>query len=200
MAPPCDRYVPGYGDPNADFHVVGDSPAIHGGLSTGIPFGDRPWSGAFFDALRRAGLVRTFDPSAGSLTVDRTFLSYLCLCDTGEQPPDGDDYAALEPYFDAEIRAITAHVLLPVGARATEHVLRTYTARDTSSGIDMGALHGTEIRGSGWLVVPIRDPAEWADGDADRLVEGMTTLRGTDYRRETDLGRFLPDEEPYFVR
>jgi uracil-DNA glycosylase len=200
MSPPCDRYVPGYGDPNADFHVVGDSPAVHGGLPTGIPFANRPWSGAFFDALRRAGLVEAFDPSAGRLTVDRTFLSYLCLCDTGERPPDADDYAAMEPYFDAELRAITAHVLLPVGPRATEHVLRTYTARDTSSGIDMEALHGTEIRGSGWLVVPVRDPAEWGDGDADRVVEGLNVLRDTDYRRETDLGRFLPDEEPYFVR
>ena len=26
MRPPCERFVPGYGDANADFHVAGDHP------------------------------------------------------------------------------------------------------------------------------------------------------------------------------
>ena len=38
MRPSCDRYVPGYGDANADFHVIGDHPRVHGGLSSGVPF------------------------------------------------------------------------------------------------------------------------------------------------------------------
>jgi uracil-DNA glycosylase len=106
----------------------------------------------------------------------------------------------MERYFDAELRAIAAHVLLPVGVRATTHVLKNYTARPVSTPPDLAALHGTELRGSGFLVVPIRDPAEWDDADHDRLVAGLDELQRTDYRREVDLGRFIAGDEPYHVR
>lgn len=228
MTPPCDEYVPGYGDVNADFHVIGDHPGVHGGLDDEVPFSGNAWSEAFFDALVRGGLLRaaaasreptdTDDSIAGVATdlasdgngtpeqtdgrpivVDRTFLSYLHMClPDGEPTPD--DYADMDRFFDAELRAIVAHVLLPVGARATEHVLKKYTARMIDGDIDMQTLHSHEMRGSGWLVVPIRDPSEWDPGDADRLVESLQELQRTDFQREADLGRFMPGEEPYLVR
>jgi len=200
MDPPCDRYVPGYGDTTADFHVVGDSPRVHGGLSTGIPFTDRPWSAAFFDALLRADLLAAVDVETGHLACADTFLSYLYMCDPGADDPEADSYARMESYFDAELRAVTAHVLLPVGARATRHVLANYTAKPADTARDMDALHGVELHGSGWLVLPIKSPEEWSGRDADRLVEGLTRLRHTDYRQLSDLGRFLPGEDPYVVR
>lgn len=199
MSPPCEQYVPGYGDPHADFHVVGDHPRVHGGLETGVPFTDRGWSERFFDALARVGLVHAFDPVAGKLDIDGTFLSYLHMCDPGDDPPDAESYAAMEPFFDAELRAITAHVLLPVGTRATRHVLQEYTARSPDE-IAIDDRHGAEIRGAGWLVVPIKEPGAWTVADADRLVDGLTALQRTDYRRVSDLGRFLPGDDPYLVR
>jgi uracil-DNA glycosylase len=199
MDPPCERYVPGYGDVSADFHVVGDHPQVHGGLATGVPFTGRPWSDQFFDALEQAELVSAPDPAAGDLDADGTFLSYLHMCDPGETPPDAESYAAIEPFFDAELRAITAHVLLPVGGRATQHVLQEYTARSVDEDT-LDALHGVELHGAGWLVVPIEEPAEWTQGDVDRLVDGLARLRRSDYRRVSDLGRFLPDDDPYLVR
>lgn len=199
MAPPCPRYVPSYGRTDAHFHVIGDTPRTHGGLDTGIPFTDRPWSQTFFGVIASAGLCEQLDADSDGPAVGSLFLSYLCMCDYGEEPPSAADYAALEPFFDAELRAITAHVLLPVGARATAHVLEQYTARDAES-LDMDALHGTEIRGSGWLVVPIADPGEWTAGDGGRLADALGTLRQSDYRRTSDLGRFLPDDESYLVR
>jgi uracil-DNA glycosylase family 4 len=198
MSPPCDRSVPGYGDTAADFHVVGDHPGVHGGTETGVPFTGNPWSERFFRTLERAGLVRDVDLQRREVAHGRTFLSYLHMCVT-DRAPTADDYATMEPFFDAELRAITAHVLLPVGARATAHVLDSYTAR-ASGDIDMEALHGSELRGSGWLVVPIMEPAEWSDGDAERLVDGLAELQSTDYRRLSDLGRFFPDDDPYLVR
>ena len=199
MQPPCERFVPGYGDTGAHFHVVGDNPRVHGGLDTDIPFTDRSWSADFFETLARTGLVERADLDSGVLELGPTFLSYLHLCDPGETAPTAADYGALEPFFDAELRAITAHVLLPVGARATAHVLETYTAR-SSEQRDIDTIHATEIRGSGWLVVPIKDPAEWETGDADRLLEALVALQQSDYRRTSDLGRFLPDDESYLVR
>src|SRR5699024_1474162 len=38
MHPPCEAFVPSYGDANADFHLIGDHPGVHGGRSTGVPF------------------------------------------------------------------------------------------------------------------------------------------------------------------
>ena len=241
MTPQCNAYVPGFGDANADFHVVGDHPGVHGGLGDAVPFAGEPWSEVLFDALARGGLLedtRTADdlttdeatnranlttdeatdraddgdPQLASdgeglaertdeapIAVDRAFLSYLHMC-LPDGEPTADDYANMDRFFDAELRAIAAHVLLPVGARATEHVLEQYTARARDTDIDMETLHGREIRGSGWLVVPIRDPSEWEAGDADRLVAALQELQRTDYHREADLGRFLPGDDPYLVR
>jgi uracil-DNA glycosylase len=232
MRPDCAAFVPGYGDANADFHVIGDHPGVHGGLDERIPFTGEPWSPAFLGALADAGLLAgggtgddraetaadrsdaadadrsgTADGSpseaaedhAGRPSTDRTYLSYLHMC-----LPDGEPTAAsyddMERYFDAELRAIAAHVLLPVGAKATDHVLRQYTARAWKTAVDMDALHGEELLGSGWLVLPIKDPAAWDDGDADELVEALRQLRSTDFRRESDLGRFIAGSDPYLVR
>ena len=224
LSPECDRFVPGYGDANADFHVIGDHPGVHGGLEAGVPFTGSAAGERLLDALVRAGLLET---GGDAPTVESTYLSYLHMCvATGDRlGPDGAptpaSYDDMERFFDAEVRAIAAHVLLPVGERATRHVLEQYTAQAHKTPIQMDDLHGREIRGSGWLVLPIKDPAEWTDGagseetgaadptdggdpgrpaDADRLVEALATLRATDYRRESDLGRFIAGSDPYLVR
>ena len=231
LSPECDRFVPGYGDANADFHVIGDHPGSHGGLETGVPFTGSAAGERFLDALVRAGLL---EAAGDEPTVDSTFLSYLHMCEaTGDRlGPDGAptraSYDDMERFFDAEVRAIAAHVLLPVGERATRHVLEQYTAQAHKTPIRMDDLHGREIRGSGWLVLPVKDPAEWTDSagseqtdlapagteptgatdggdapgtaDADRLVDSLATLRATDYRRESDLGRFIAGSDPYLVR
>ncbi|MFB6079442.1 MAG: uracil-DNA glycosylase family protein [Haloferacaceae archaeon] len=197
MRPPCDRVVPGYGDANAHFHVIGDHPGVHGGAETGVPFTGTDPARRLQRALRAGGLL---DAVGDAPDVAATFLSYLHPCVPDGETPTAADYADLEPVFDAELRAIAAHVLLPVGARATRHVLDQYTARAHDTEVAMDRLHGEELLGSGWLVVPIRDPAAWAADDDDRLVELLVELRRTDYRRECDLGRFLPGDEPYLVR
>ncbi|RMB25300.1 uracil-DNA glycosylase family 4 [Haloplanus aerogenes] len=195
MQPPCERFVPGYGDANAHFHVIGDHPGIHGGAETGVPFTGCAAGRRLQRALHDADLLETTgdDPE-----VDKTYLSYLHTCVSEGEPTD-DDYAAMEPFFDAELRAIAAHVLLPVGERAIRHVLETCTAHDTTD-LDVDSLHATEVLGSGWLVVPIREPTAWDSDDASSLVAALDRLRATDYRRESDLGRFVAGNEPYLVR
>ncbi|PHQ37983.1 uracil-DNA glycosylase [Halorubrum persicum] len=207
MRPDCESFVPGYGDANADFHVIGDYPGVHGGADTGVPFTGEPWSTAFLSALVEGGLIAGFDDpptsdddaTAGPIAADRTFFSYLHMC-VSDGRPDESSYDDMERFFDAEIRAIAAHVLLPVGARATDHVLRQYTSRAHKTEIDMDALHAEELLGSGWLVLPIKDPVEWTEGDGDRLAAALRELRSTDFRRESDLGRFIAGSDPYLVR
>jgi uracil-DNA glycosylase family 4 len=194
MRPPCERFVPGYGDANAAFHLIGDHPAVHDGLDTGVPF-THAAGRRLLAILADVGLID--DPDADAPVLGELFLSYLHLC---ADEPTPESYADCERFFDAELRAIGAPVLLPVGERATDHVIRTYTARTPQRPLDMETLHASELRGSGWLVVPIADPADWVDGHAERLEQSLETLLATDYRREADLGRFMPDDQPYLVR
>ena len=79
-------------------------------------------------------------------------------------------------------------------------MLENYTAQAHKVTVDMEELHGTEIRGSGFLVLPIADPNDWDDTHHDRLVEAIDVLTSTDFRRETDLGRFTAGSDPYLVR
>jgi uracil-DNA glycosylase family 4 len=195
MRPDCEQFVPGYGDANAEFHVIGDHPGVHGGADTGVPFTND--AGLRLQrALAEAGLLHEVGDEPA---VSETFLSYLHMC-VVEGPPTDEDYGDMERFFDAELRAIAAHVLLPVGARATDHVLRTYSARAGKVPSEMDDLHGTEILGAGFLILPIKDPAEWVEGDHERLVAGLRELQRTDFRREVDLGRFLAGDDPYMVR
>jgi len=195
LDPGCEPFVPGYGDANAHFHVIGDHPGVHGGAESGVPFTGFEASERLQRALVAGGLLESVGTPP---VVDRTYLSYRYMCPP-EGVPTAADYAAHEPLFDAELRAITAHVLLPVGVRATAHILGNMSARSASD-IDMDALHATEIKGSGWLIVPIRDPVEWTDDDEAALVAALEALLERDYRQRADLGRFLPDDDPYMVR
>ena len=195
FSPPCESFVPGFGDANAHFHVIGDHPRVHGGADSGIPFTEFEASERFQAALVAGGLLT----EAGTPpVVDRTYFSYLHTC-VPEGVPSEEDYADQERFFDAELRAITAHVLLPVGARATSHVFAIASARSPGD-VDMDALHATELPGSGWLILPIKDPAEWTGDDEADLIAALEALLDRDYRREADLGRFLPDDDPYLVR
>ena len=197
MEPPCDAFVAGYGDANAEFHVIGDHPGVHGGVDTGVPFTGVSTADRLQSVLADTGLLET---TGDEPTVDSTYFSYLHMCVPDDTTPTAAEYTDMERFFDAELRAIAAHVLFPVGERATDHVLRQYTARAWQTEVEMDRLHGTELRGGGWLVMPIKEPAEWADGDAERLTEAITELQATDFRRESDLGRFIAGSDPYYVR
>ena len=196
MRPPCEEFVPGYGDANADFHAIGDHPGVHGGRETGVPFTNAAGR-RLQGVLHAVGLLD--DSGSDAPETETVFFSYLHTC-----VPDGEptpaSYADCERFLDAELRAISAHVLLPVGERATRYVLANYTARLATDDLDMDGLHATELRGGGWLVLPIAEPAGWTNDDADRLTRALETLLATDYRRETDLGRFIPGDDPYLVR
>ncbi|WP_368281142.1 uracil-DNA glycosylase family protein [Halorussus rarus] len=259
MRPPCPEEsgesgetagrsaVFGYGDANADFHVVGDHPGVHGGRDTGVPFTGSSAGQRLQAVLHEVGLLA--DPYSDEPEAADLFLSYryMCCLPEGREPTERE-YDDLEPFFDAELRAIAAHVLLPVGERATRHVLRTYAAREAllapeggarrgepaasgeaanggvasgetptdeaASGNDaadaesadggpgdrMADLHADHLPGRGFLVVPVREPAEWDDGDAERLAASLADLLASDYRQTADLGRFLAEHDTYEVR
>lgn len=170
LRPPFDRSGPdertavfGYGDANADFHVIGDHPGVHGGKRTGVPFTEIENGNAIQDVLRDPDIDFASGPRDQPV-LENCYLSYVHMCSLPDgHQPTASDYAELERYFDAELRAINAHILLPVGEQATDHVLREYTTQRRRIDLNMVDLHATEIRGRGFMVVPIRNPTEWAE-------------------------------------
>ena len=108
--PDCERFVPGYGDANAEFHVVGDHPGVHGGVEAGVPFTGEPWSAAFLSALTEAGLLA--GPAEG-VAPDGV---------TERSPADGAAMDAADCCQD-DGPCLLAHCMAPVGACAAPPVL-----------------------------------------------------------------------------
>lgn len=172
MRPPSEPAVHGYGDPNADFHFIGESPEAHGGAETGVPFSSRE-ARRVVELLDALGFVEEHEP----LRLRNAFLSYVRMTDK-------DDPKDLERYFDAELRAVNAHILVPLGEEATRHIVGTYTAQGPKlADTPLSELHATEVRGAGFLVVPALDPRGWDDADEDALREKLRGILNSDYRQ-----------------
>ncbi|WP_255169633.1 uracil-DNA glycosylase family protein [Natrononativus amylolyticus] len=188
MRPPFERNDPdsvpavfGYGDANADFHVIGDHPGVHGGETTGVPFTETESGEAIQELARDVGFASGPEDQP---VLSNLFCSYLHMCSLPQsREPTPEEYAELERYFDAELRAINAHILLPVGERATDHVLEEYTTQRHRFDLDMAALHALEIRGRGFMVVPIREPSEWEEGDREAIHDRLEAILAADYRQ-----------------
>ena len=178
--------VPAYGDANADFHVVGDHPSHHGGRETGVPFTDSVAGVRLQRVLHDVGFAA--DRYAERPALTDCFLSYahppVWGADRASGPDPRDaDYADAERYLDAELRAVNAHILVLVGDRALEYGLREHSSLLDSLPVDAAALHAEEVRGRGFLLVPVRDPLAWTPADERALRERLTTIRSRDYRQ-----------------
>lgn len=172
MRPPSEPAVHGYGDPNADFHFIGESPEAHGGAETGVPF-SAEGADRVHDILDDLGFVESREP----LRIRNAFLSYVRMTDF-------DDPTELERFFDAELRLVNAHILVPFGEEATRHVIETYTAQGPKLADEsLDELHASEVRGAGFLVVPALDPCDWDDADEDALREKLLDILSSDYRQ-----------------
>ena len=172
MRPPSEPAVHGYGDPNADFHFIGESPEAHGGAETGVPF-SAEGARRVHALLDDLGFVEEHEP----LRLRNAFMSYVRMTDP-------DDFDELERFFDAELRLVNAHILIPAGEEPTRHVIETYTAQGPKLADEsLDELHATEVRGAGFLVVPALDPREWDDSDEEALCEKLDSILSSDYRQ-----------------
>lgn len=175
--------VPGYGNANADVHVVGDHPGRHGGAGTGVPFTDSVAGVRLQRVLYAVGLLA--GPYADRPGATDLFCSYAHppVWTGPSLDPDAAAYADGERYLDAELRAVNAHVLVLVGDRAFAYGLREHTALADRLPTDASALHAEEVTGRGFLLVPVADPADWAPADERALRERLATILSRDYRQ-----------------
>lgn len=182
--------VYGWGDPNADFHAIGDHPGRHGGADAArkgddevVPFTGTPAGERLLAVFREVGLLaddRDVPEPPG------LFLSYAHprVVDGGNGTgPTDDSYVDQERFLDAELRAVNAHVLLPVGDRPLAYVLREHTTLDGKLPPDAARLHARELRGRGFMVIPVRDPNDWTDEDERALLDRLEATLASDYRQ-----------------
>lgn len=187
ITPPCHgerarQAVPGYGEPAADFHLIGDRPAASHPDGDSVPFLGHPAGDQLLEVLQAVGLITTLAET--HLTPNNLYLSYLDPCPTTRRDGTMTELdSEIHRYFDAELRAVNAHVLLPVGKRATDHVLEVYTTQARKAPQRMQDRHARDIRGRGFLVVPIMHPQTWTGDAAARLADRLTALLNSDYRQ-----------------
>ncbi len=161
--------VYGYGSANADFHVAGDDPTRHGGTATDIPFTDSVAGVRLQRVLASVGLAEA--PYAERPALPNTYWSYL------HPTPRGDDDTDFERFLEAELRGINAHIILTVGDRPLEYALREHTSQWND------LPHAAEVRGRGFLVVPVADPDEWGTSEERTLRGALGRLLDSDYRQ-----------------
>ncbi|WP_416841081.1 uracil-DNA glycosylase [Haloferax sp. DFSO52] len=176
-----EQVVHGYGDVGAEFLFVGEAPSADA-ERTGVPFTGDEAGERVQHILAELGFSRS-DPDAEEPDVQNVFLTYLTRCRHPERDPTENEIATCEPFLNAEIRMINPHIIVPVGQTALEALAFDYTTRAADS-FDIDAEHATTIRGRGFELVPMLDPAEQTDADTEAFVEHVRdSVFGRDYRQ-----------------
>lgn len=173
MQAPNDPAVYGYGDVNADIHIIGFDGKTHGGLETGIPFTQTRAGYEIQSVLAEVDLLA--DSYADLPEVSNTYLSYYRV--------SSGDAADLERYVDAEIRAINAHVLCGIGDEVVSYLLDCFSTVRTPETTPSRELHATEVRGRGFLLIPIIEPMQWDFHHREEIVTTLRAVLTRDYRQ-----------------
>jgi uracil-DNA glycosylase family 4 len=116
--------VPSFGDPKADFVILGLAPAAHGANRTGRMFtGDR--AGDFlYHALYRAGFANqpTSTRRDDGLKLQGVYLTATVRCAPPGNKPLPSELANCRPYFERELDLLHPRAILALGGIA----LRAY--------------------------------------------------------------------------
>ncbi|WP_336364097.1 uracil-DNA glycosylase [Halalkalicoccus salilacus] len=169
----------GYGDVAAEFVFVGERPT-EGADETGIPFFGDERGEALQDVLRALGFA-THEPGEKP-EIENAYLTLLTRCRHPERPPTDEEIGNCEPYLSSEIRMINPEIIVPVGERALRAIAEEYTTSPAEE-FDVETHHGEEIRGRGFEIVPMIDPAEASEEEQEAFLESFSELLGRDYRQ-----------------
>ncbi|WP_435332660.1 uracil-DNA glycosylase [Haloarchaeobius sp. TZWWS8] len=172
-----ERVVHGYGDVGADFLFVGEAPSA-GDEAAGVPLATDE---TFRSILERLMLCASDSP-IDDPQLANVFCTTLTRCRHPERGPTDEEIATCEPYLNAEIRMINPEILVPVGERALAELGEEYTTKPAAE-LDVHEHHGETIRGRGFELVPMIDPAEQTEEETQTFVERFARLMATDYRQ-----------------
>ncbi len=175
-----ERVVHGYGDVGADFMLIDGSPSA-GTEATGIPLTGDERAERVQDILGRLGLSNSL-PSSDRPELVNTYLTQITRCRDPNRGPTDEEIANCEPFLNSEIRMINPEVLVPIGSLALQEIGHEYTTTPVAE-LDLDSDHATSIRGRGFELVPMRDPAAMTDADATAFIDHFAALMERDYRQ-----------------
>jgi uracil-DNA glycosylase family 4 len=176
-----DRVVHGYGDVGAEFLVVGTAPTA-AAERNGVPFTGEGGGERVQAIFADLGFVRSA-PGAAEPDVQNVFFTNLTRCRHPERGPTDREVDTCEPFLNAEIRMINPQIIVPVGERPLRELAVEYTTRRPDS-FDVDAEHATTIRGRGFELVPMTEPAAMTDEEADAFRDHMReNVLSRDYRQ-----------------
>ncbi|MES3162207.1 MAG: uracil-DNA glycosylase [Halorubrum sp.] len=176
-----DQVVHGYGDVGAEFLVVGERPTA-AAEANGVPFTGTGGGERVQSIFADLGFVRS-ESNAVEPDVQNVFFTNLTRCRHPDREPTDEEVSTCEPFFNAEIRMINPQIIVPVGGRVLEALAVEYTTRSPES-FDIEAEHATTIRGRGFELVPMRDPATMTDAEANAFREHLDqNVLSRDYRQ-----------------
>ncbi|WP_144922614.1 uracil-DNA glycosylase [Halorubrum salsamenti] len=176
-----DRVVHGYGDVGGEFLVVGARPSAPA-ETNGVPFTGTGEGERVQSIFADLGFVRSA-PDAAEPDVQNVFFTNLTRCRHPDREPTDREIETCEPFLNAEIRMINPQIIVPVGERTLRELAVAYTTRRPDS-FDVDAEHATTIRGRGFELVPMKEPAEMTDAEADAFREHMReNVLSRDYRQ-----------------
>ena len=178
---PRDRVVHGYGDVGGEFLVVGTRPSA-AAEANGVPFTGAGAGERVQSIFADLGFVRSA-PDAAEPDVQNVFFTNLTRCRHPDREPTDREVETCEPFLNAEIRMINPQIIVPVGERPLRELAVAYTTRRPDS-FDVDAEHATTIRGRGFELVPMKDPAAMTDAEADAFRDHMReNVLSRDYRQ-----------------
>jgi uracil-DNA glycosylase family 4 len=172
------QIVHGYGDVGAEFVFVGGAPRA-GADRIGVPFAGAEGE-AVFDVLAQLGFCPS--PDSDRPDLDNVFLTYCTRCRHPEREPTEAEIRNCDAFLTAEIRMINPEILVPVGQQALETLGVEYTTTPAAE-LSVDEHHATSIRGRGFELVPMRDPATASEDDLAAFVDALGALMSGDYRQ-----------------
>ncbi|MUW15171.1 uracil-DNA glycosylase [Halorubrum sp. CBA1125] len=176
-----ERVVHGYGDVGAEFLVVGTAPTA-AAEANGVPFTGDDGGELVQSIFADLGFVRS-EPDAAEPDVQNVFFTNLTRCRHPDRDPTDREVDTCEPFLNAEIRMINPQIIVPVGERPLRELAVEYTTRQPDS-FDIEADHATTIRGRGFELVPMKEPAAMTDAEADAFREHLAeNVLSRDYRQ-----------------
>lgn len=172
--------VHGYGDVGAEFLFVGSAPGV-GADRTGTPFVAGEGDSRVLDLLGRLGFCLS-PPDTTEPDLENAFLTSCTRCRHPDRGPTETEVRNCDAFLTAEIRMINPEILVPIGQLALETLGVEYTTTPVEE-LSIEEHHATSIRGRGFELFPLRDPAEATDDHLTTFVENFRSLMDGDYRQ-----------------
>jgi len=136
--------VPSFGDPAAEFLIVGLAPGVTGANRTGRPFTGDFAGDLLYEALTTHGFAEgTYGRSPDDgLTLRGTVISNAVRCVPPQNKPTGAEIKNCRPYLNGLIETLTElKAILCLGRIAHESVMRVFGVRLAAHPFAHGAAH-----------------------------------------------------------